>query len=198
MLGRRIPYAPTLVVGLVAATAVTVAVSRPWMEASVRQRGVPTIEASVTGAELVPLAGALGVVVLAALGAVVATRGLVRRALGVLVVVASAVIVVAAISPHSAGSQLEASLSARGWAGGSYRTSDEAWRWITLAAAVLSLIAGAAVAAYGHRWASMGARYDAPTAVDDASRSASRQPDELSEADVWREIDHGRDPTQAP
>ncbi len=173
------------------------AVSRPWVEASVHQRGVPTIEASASGADIVPLAGALGVVVLAAFGAVVATRGLVRRALGVLIMVAAASIVAAALRTGSAGSQLEAELTAKGWSGGSYSTADQPWRWVALAAAVLCVVAGAAVAAYGPGWATMGPRYDAPTTAAESPEPA-RGAEEMSEADVWREIDRGRDPTQSP
>ena len=196
-LGRRIRYGPTLVVGLGAATAVTVAVSRPWVEASVHQRGVPNIEASASGADIVPLAGALGVVVLAAFGAVIATHGLVRRALGVLIMVAAASIVAAALSTGSAGSQLEAGLSARGWSGGSYSTADQPWRWVALTAALLCVVAGAAVAAYGPGWATMGSRYDAPRTDADPG-GPTRAAEAMSEADVWREIDRGRDPTQSP
>lgn len=161
------------------------------------QRGVPTIEASASGADIVPLAGALGVVVLAAFGAVVATRGLARRALGVLIMVAAASIVAAALSTGSAGPQLEAGLSARGWSGGSYSTADQPWRWVALIAAVLCVVAGAAVAAYGPSWATMGLRYDAPSS-DAGLREPTRGAEGMSEADVWHEIDRGRDPTQSP
>jgi len=194
---RRVRYGPTLVVGLGAATAATVAVSRPWVEAAVRQRGAPTIEASASGADIVPLAGALGVVVLAAFGAVIATRGVVRRALGLLIMVAAASIVAAALGTGSAASQLEAGLAAKGWSGGAYSTADQPWRWVALAAAVLCVVAGAAVAAYGPGWATMGSRYDAPTTAAE-SRESTREAAEMSEADVWREIDRGRDPTQPP
>ena len=72
-------YGPTLVVGLAGALAMTVGVAKPWVTATARQSGLPQIEVTVSGASLAPLAGALGVVVLAAFGAVVATRGWVRR-----------------------------------------------------------------------------------------------------------------------
>lgn len=196
-LGGRVRYGPTLAVGLAAAAAATVAVSRPWVEASVHQRGAPTLEASASGADIVPLAGALGVVVLAAFGAVVATRGLVRRALGVLIMVAAASIVAATLTMGAAEPPLEAGLSARGWSGGSYSTTDQPWRWVALAAALLCVAAGAAVAAYGPGWATMGSRYDAPT-TDAGPRQPTRGAEEMSEGDVWREIDHGRDPTQSP
>lgn len=192
-------YAVTLVVGLFAAIAATVGLAQPWIAASATQEGLPVVKASVTGAEVAPLAGALGVVVLASFGAVIATRGWARRALGALIVIGAAVIAFSTLRPPSGSDQLEAGLSALGWAGGPYDMSTRPWRLVTLAAASLCLAAGVAVIARGHRWATMGSRYDAPTshevgtnAVDDADRG------ELSEADVWHEIDHGRDPTQTP
>lgn len=192
-------YGATLVVGLVAATALIVAVSRPWVEATARQPGLPTIEASARGNDVVPLAGALAVVVLAAFGAVIATRGVIRRFVGLLIVVASVVIVVAAVHPDAAGTQLEAELSAKGWSGGAYATVDRAWRWLALSGALLCAVAGWLVGWLGARWATMGSRYDAPgVAAETRGAEVLVTPADLREADVWREIDEGRDPTQTP
>jgi uncharacterized membrane protein (TIGR02234 family) len=157
------------------------------------------IRTSVTGVEVAALAGALGVVVLASFGAVIATRGRMRRALGALIVVSSAVIAYSTLWPPSGLDQVEAGLSALGWAGGTYDVATRPWRWLTLAAASLSLAAGAGVLARGHQWATMGSRYDAPASQAgraDVTGGADRG--DLTEADVWHEIDHGRDPTQMP
>ncbi len=195
----RIRYGPTLVLGLVGALGVTVGVTKPWVRATAQVPGLPTIDASVTGAGLAPLAGALGVVVLAGFGAVIATRGWARRAVGILIMAAAAVVLVTAIHPPGATGALEDGLSAKGWSSGAYATTTVAWRWISLAGAVISLAAGAAISRYASRWATMGQEYDAPT----RSGSSTTGPDtpavelaELSEADVWREIDQGRDPTR--
>ena len=61
-------YGPTLVLGLAGALAVMVGVAKPWATATATQPGLPAIEVQVTGADLAPLAGALGVVLLAAFG----------------------------------------------------------------------------------------------------------------------------------
>ena len=200
-------YGLTLLVGLLGAVAVTVGVSRPWASATAEQTGNPTLEATVSGADLVPLAGALGVVMLAAFGAVVATRGLVRRGLGVAIALASAIVAASAARPPGAGDQLETALSAVGWAGGDYASSVEPWRWVTFTGAVACLAAGTAVARYGGRWPTMSARYDAPVAGADQAVPTAPNPDgagddsgdrPLSEAEVWRAIDEGRDPTRRP
>jgi uncharacterized membrane protein (TIGR02234 family) len=203
--GPPLRYGPTLLVGLVGALAVTVGVTKPWATATGHQAGLPTIRAGVTGADLVPLAGALGVVVLASFGAVLATRGWVRRAVGVLIVVAALVVLVSAVHPPGATDALKDGLAAKGWSSGGIDTATTAWRWVALAGAVLSLCSGAAIARFGARWATMGQEYDAPrvgtttaqtTSATTTEEPSKRDEEHLTEADVWREIDQGRDPTR--
>lgn len=182
-----------LLAGLLGAIGVTVGGSRPWASATSTQRGLPAIHVTASGADLAPLAGALGVVVLAAFGAVIATRGWVRRGLGILIAVACVVVLVATLLPGAAGGDLRSALAARGWTGGGYTSATEAWRWLVLAAAVVAGVAGAATAVYGGEWAVMGARYDAPRG---ARLERQVAPEELTEDEVWRAIDSGRDPTR--
>ena len=192
---HRAGYGPTLVLGLLGAVAVTVGVSRPWVGATANVAGLPTLYADASGADLVPLAGALGVVLLAAFGAVVATRNWVRRCLGLLIVVASVVVAVAAIHPANAANTLTDGLAAKGWSGADYSTTTMAWRWLVLVGALVCLGAGAAVARFGAGWATMGSRYDAPAAPVE---TRSRADGQLTEAEVWHAIDQGHDPTQRP
>lgn len=182
-------YGATLLIGLVGAVAAVIAVTRPWFNASARVEGLPVITTSVSGSALVPAASALGFVVLAAFGAVIATRGWVRRALGVLIVVAAAVVLVLAVHPGSAHDALADGLAAKGWTGGGFASSSTWWRWLTAVGAVLALGAGAAVVRFGHGWATMGSRYDSPAA-------RSRKPDLDNEAAMWKAIDEGEDPTE--
>jgi len=190
-------YAATVLVGLLAATAATVGLARPWITATATQAGLPQIKTSVTGVEVASLGGALGVVALASFGAVIATRGWVRRALGAVIVCSSAVIAYSTLRPPSGTDQVEAGLAALGWGGGPYDMTTRPWRWLTLAAALLCLAAGVAVIARGHRWVAMGSRYDAPASRRDGAAVEGRvDGGDLTDADVWREIDHGRDPTQ--
>jgi uncharacterized membrane protein (TIGR02234 family) len=190
---RRL-YGPALLAGLLGGVGITVGASRPWATATSSRPGLPVIHATASGSDLAPLAGALGVVVLAAFGAVIATRGWVRRGLGVLIVVASAVVLVAVIVPGGSTDVLTSGLAAKGWSGGGFRASSEPWRWLVLGCAVVTAVAGLATAAYGGQWAVMGSRYDAPG--DDRVGAAARSAEELSEGDVWRAIDRGHDPTQ--
>ena len=167
---------------------------RPWYTATARQRGLPEIGVSVTGAELTPLAGALALVALAGFGAVLATRGRLRRVLGAIVAAVSFAVAVITVHPPAVRVLLEEELSARGWSGGSYDAAVVAWRWLVLAGAVSCVVGGAAVLRSGSGWSGRGSgvgpEYDA--AAD--GRSPSQ---DLTEAEVWREIDSGRDPTQS-
>lgn len=199
-------YALSLLVGALGAVGVIVGTARPWVSATAEVVGLPTIKATADGADLAPVAAALGVVLLAAFGAVVATRGWVRRGLGVLVVVLAVVVVVSVLHPADPSHRLTQNLSAKGWDGGPYQTATQAWRWLALVGALAAGAAGAAVAAYGGRWATMGRRYDAPQpdrehpagrgATAAATGSAAVLDENATEAEIWNAIDQGRDPTQ--
>lgn len=195
-------YAAALVGGLSCAAGVAVGVTRPWYEASATVRNLPRLEASATGSALEPLAGALGVVLLASFGAVIATRGNVRRAVGVLIVVCAIVVLVAAAHPSGSEQALREGLSARGWSGGSYSVSGNPWRWLVLLCSAGCLAAGAAVARYGAGWPTLGQRYEAPAQLaDSANVSESVQDDadadaSLTDEQLWRALDGGHDPTK--
>ncbi|MGH3471171.1 MAG: Trp biosynthesis-associated membrane protein [Nocardioidaceae bacterium] len=183
-----------LVLGLLGALGVTVGSSRPWASAQALVTGLPPLHATATGSDLAPAAGALGVVMLAAFGAVIATRGRVRQALAVLVFAASVAVLVAALDPARAHGILAAGLSAKGWTGAAFSTSTEPWRWLVVVSSVACAVAGAATSVHGRRWATMGSKYDAPGAPDER---VTATPAEMSEAQAWRAIDLGDDPTQA-
>ena len=198
--GTRRAYGVVLLVGLVSATAVAVGVTRPWFEASATGRNLPRLHAAATGADLMPLAGALGVVLLGSFGAVVATRGTVRRALGLLIVVCAVVVLIAAAHPGSPANVLGDGLSARGWSGGNYSTAGRPWRWLVLVGAAGCVLAGAAVTRFGGQWPTLGQRYDAPAPVDKSRAlgpgSRTGGDGDLTDEQVWRALDRGDDPTQ--
>lgn len=192
--GRR-GYAAALLLGLLGSLAVVVGTARPWAWAEASPPGLPAIHVFVTGTDLEPACGALGLAVLAAFGAVIATRGWVRRGIGAAVVAgAVAVLVLAATTPADPTPALVAELSAKGWTGGAFASGTQVWRWVVVAGGVAAMVAGAAVARFGSAWASMGARYDAPVA--DRSAEDAEPARDLTETEAWKAIDQGRDPTQ--
>jgi uncharacterized membrane protein (TIGR02234 family) len=198
-----------MVGGLAAAAAVAVGISRPWVTATATVDGLPRIQVSVTGEELASLAGALGLVLLASFGAVLATGSRTRRAVGLLIVAIAVVVLAAAVHPRNPRSLLRDRLAAKGWSvGAGYSTSTQGWRWLVLVAAVGCLVAGGLVVRRGPTWPTMGRRYDAPMAVDPAAAAgeepaaAVREEPAAEEAldgeALWRALDEGRDPTRGP
>jgi uncharacterized membrane protein (TIGR02234 family) len=199
----RREYAAAMVLGLVGAGSAALAGSRTWVVASATQRGIPPVEADVAGNDLHPLAGALAFVLLAAFGAVLATRGRPRRAIGLLVIAAAAVVLVLTLTPSSPDDLLRQGLAARGWAGATpYRVSWQLWRLVSALGAVLCLGAGWLVVRRADRWPAMGSRYDAPSGTAAApvvtEPAEGSRGDTATEADMWRALDEGRDPTQQP
>jgi uncharacterized membrane protein (TIGR02234 family) len=194
-LASRSGYGATVVVGLAASGACAASVAQPWARATATVAGLPTVEASVDGADVAPVAAALAVVCLAGFGAVLATRGWLRRALGVVIAgCAIAVLVIAVVAPSSAA-LLEDGLAAKGWAGGAYDHSVTLWRLIAAVAAAIAALCGAVIARYGGLWATMGSRYDSPARSGAARSSVGADGEQLSETAMWRTLDDGGDPT---
>lgn len=185
--GGRRGYALTLLLGMGSAGAVAVGAAKPWFTAEAEVAGLPRLAVDVTGSDVVPAAAALGLAVLAAFGAVVATRGRIRQAIGVLIVVAMLFVAYSAVFPGSPSGLVDDALVAKGWSGGDREIDSVWWRWLVAVAGILGAVCGGLVVRYAMQWATMGDRYDAPS---------QRAPAETTtEADVWRAIDRGDDPT---
>jgi uncharacterized membrane protein (TIGR02234 family) len=193
---RRSWYGPTLLAGLAGAGAVVVGASRPWVIGSATTPGLPVVRAGVDGASLAPLAAALGYVLLAGFGAVIATRGWGRRIVGAAIVVAALVIAIQAlVVPADVGDALRNALRAKGYPGaGGIDEHISGWRWVCLAGALVAAISGSLVVRLGSEFAVMGARYDAVSALRDGADAPNRI-ENHSETDIWRAIDRGDDPT---
>jgi hypothetical protein len=112
-----------------------------------------------------PLPAALAVVALAGAGALLATRGAGRLAVGVLL-----------------------GLSGLGIAAGGARGLPGAWPVLCVLGGVAVAAAGAATVVRGRGWQSMGTRYE--RAADVPSRIGPG-----SEKELWDALDRGEDPT---
>jgi uncharacterized membrane protein (TIGR02234 family) len=201
------PLVIAIVGGLAAGGLALLGVSLPWARLEITVRGVPSSTIEVSGSDAVPWVAALTMVILAGALAIVPTGGWLRRAVGVVVGLASAG---AAIGTLTAGSAIDDALSeqlAESPASGGVddaamvaAADHPAWRWLTLGGSVAGLAAGVYVTARGHRWATMGSRYDAPAG---RRRGPEAEPDDVTteetesteNADLWRALDEGRDPT---
>ena len=186
----RREYGLALLAGAVGAGLILLAVRQRWAQAVFTPpKPLSPQVVDVSGADLVPLAGALAVAALAGLAAVIATRGMLRRAAGVLLalfgagagaavttaVTAASVVSAAASrvgSPESAAVSGTAGSTTSGSSGGTpVIVADAAghaimngtpWRVAVLAGALLIFLAGLATALRGPRWPVMSARYDLP------------------------------------
>lgn len=118
-----------------------------------------------TGADLVLGLSALALVALAGAGALLGTRGIGRRAVGVLLLLLGSGLVALAVA------RLD--------------TADTAWPGVCAAGGLLVAVSGLAATIGGHRWPAMGARYER------SPKSASAG----GTTDAWSALDRGEDPT---
>jgi len=214
----RREYALGLALGAAGAGAVLLSARQGW--ARVLTPAPPPLPASsvtVSGQDLVPLAGALGLAALATLAAVIATRRLARRLTGVLLAIFGGVIAVAVSLPVTAAEVLAAarvttvSQAGSATAGGAGGVSPGTvpggtapgvtatghvtmlaapWRPAAVAGALVIVAAGFLVAWRGGRWPVMSSRYERPPERD-------RRPPADS-ATLWEALSRGTDPTEQP
>jgi uncharacterized membrane protein (TIGR02234 family) len=207
-----------LALGGAAAGAVLVLLSvrQGWAQVVTAATGpLPGAAVPVSGQDLVPVAGALAVASLAALAAVIATRGLARRLVGVFLAASGALTVLLVSAPVSTADVLAAaratplsqagSATAGGGAGagagggpGPAGVGAAAhvvlvsfpWRPLAAAGALAVLVAGIVVAWRGPRWPVMSARY---------TRASGGDPQPVADtATLWESLSRGVDPTEPP
>lgn len=155
---------------------------------------LPAREIAVMGGDLAPGLRALGLVGLAGVPALAATRGRGRVVVGLLLlVVGAAVVTIVLRLSTGAGLDGRALISdpvreAGGAAGGSVDLTG--WSYGTALGGVVLALAGLLVAVRGRRWTALGRRYEAPSA---SSPPPADGP--AAERDLWAALDRGEDPT---
>ncbi len=200
-----------LLAGAVGAGLVVLAVRQAWAQAVFTPpRPLPAADISVTGQQLVPLASALALAALACLAAVIATRSVVRRAVGVLLAVLGAGAAVAASAGLRTSTVLAAARASAldGPLGGSTTSGTSSgsavhgiiisgagrailagapWRAAAIAGAVVILLAGLATVWRGPRWPVMSSRFERPQSGEAAARANAES--------MWESLSHDVDPT---
>jgi uncharacterized membrane protein (TIGR02234 family) len=188
-------FGPTVLAGLAAAALTAVSASRDWATASGSAAGVD-VSATAKGSASAPLAVALALVALAAWGVVLVLRGRIRRAVAVVGAAASAGVLAAVLSVAGrAQDDAVRGVVARGGTGDAFTSSLTPWFFVTAVGAVVTLVSFlvAVVAAPG--WPAMGSRYDAPVARSGDHTGDPASPAPVTEQDMWKALDDGRDPT---
>lgn len=158
-----------------------------WGEA--RTAGPAGTSVSVTGSELLPAIQGVGLLALAAVLAVHATRRWGRR-------VVAGLLVAAGLATAALASRIALELSSRvlqhatapsGAAELSGASSNPAGVLLAVAGGLLVAAAGLAVLVRGSRWPSMGGRYVRAAPGRDSGTSGGRS--------AWEALDRGEDPT---
>jgi uncharacterized membrane protein (TIGR02234 family) len=205
---ERAQYAAALVVDLVGAGGALLISTRTWQSVLTRRpRPFHDDFLQLSGRTLDGAPTALALVALAGVIAVLATRGWARRLVGLVVALAGAGLVWRSLTGLSAvgtararalvtdrhpGVQLGAAVPQVSVHGG--------WAVLSALCGVLAIGAGALIAARGHRWSTMSAKYDAPAGDDAPPAPPASEEDAERErlranAQLWSALDRGDDPT---
>ena len=186
---RARAYGLTLVLLLVGAVLLLWSATRVWVTATSATTGLPGVGVALTGGQVLPVVSGVGLLLLAGIAGVIATRGLVRVIVGLVLLVASAVALEATIAFGRGGmsAAVEAVTSVTG--GTAAQVSASGWWWLALAGALAGLVASGLTVALGHHWPSLGSRYQR----DKGGSAAANTP-----AQMWDAMDRGEDPTAGP
>jgi uncharacterized membrane protein (TIGR02234 family) len=192
---RRASFAAALLGLIVGGGLALLASGRPWQTVTAhRDRPLADDILDVTGRTLHPAVTGFAVVALAGVVGILASRGLARRLIGAVLVIAGAVIcwdavtALRAISSDHARTLLRDARSGVGLDAGRVVTVTVHPVWPILAGlGGLLVVAGGALTVWsGATWSGLSSRYERP-------QPAGPQ----SEATLWSELDRGIDPTAA-
>ena len=180
----RSSFGPVVLLGLGSAGLAAVASAQPWLGT---ESGAGSSDASMaaidTGTRF-PLASAVSLVLLAAWGVLLVTRGRVRRAFAVLATLAAVALVVSVVVayatlPDTAGDSFD-DLMGRG----RRRPGSQAGSGRPRSCAVVAMVPGVLAVRLVKGWPEMGSRYDAP--ATDRRSSTSSSPNVTSGASSTR------------
>lgn len=196
-------YATALVLDLVAAGAALLIGGRAWQTITTpRTRPRPDDVLDVSGRTLDSASTALALVALAGVVAVLATRGVLRRIVGVVVALVGAGLIWRAVESFDAvgtGRARRLVLDQHRTVGASAAPPrvevHTVWPALVLACGVLVLLAGLFIAWRGHRWGAMSARYENRAVAEDAARTAAQENPQKAAASLWTALERGEDPT---
>jgi uncharacterized membrane protein (TIGR02234 family) len=171
------------------------AVGRPWVElVAHRASPLPDVTLALSGRSLEPLVAGLGIVGLAGVVGLLATRRWGRLVVAAIVALSGLGVLVTALTRLTAPGAAEARdllADAGRFAGaaGVTATAHPGWPLLAAAGGLLLALGGLAALARSRRWPTMSARYETPAARTGRPRT---------DAAVWDALDRGDDPTAGP
>jgi uncharacterized membrane protein (TIGR02234 family) len=178
---------------LVGAFVVLVGAGRPWSQVDLPAGPLTAGRTVMTaGADLAPGLPALGLVGLAGVVALAATRRWGRPVVGLLLLLTGLGVLGTVLGLDIPAQTLRTDEVP---AGSAVRTT--AWPLVTGLGGLLLVAAGLLVIARGRRWPALGKRYEVP-ATDATPSSARGTKAPAAERDLWEALDRGEDPTGAP
>lgn len=193
MTPRRL-YGPVVLAMLAAGGLGFFAASRTWATATLTSDGLPPTDLSVSGSDAQPLVGALAVIVITAALAILAAGPRLRRCVGVLTIAVAVLGIV--VAPRPGGSALRRAVMSAAEESPAFTGAESVgaisstpWYFVAVAACVVAFVLGAITLRWAPAWPTMSSRYDAPSA-----RAA--RPSTISDADMWKAMDEGHDPTE--
>ena len=175
--------------------------SQPWLRLTAPRRPpFSDVALALTGRDLEPLVAALGLVGLAGVVGLLATRRWGRLAVGAVLAVAGLVIAVSSVPRVSAPGTGDArdllADAGRGAvpAGAAVTgTAVPAWPLVAALGGALLVAGGLAAVLRSRRWPTMSARYEKPASLPTAQPTA--QSAAPTDAALWDALDSGHDPT---
>lgn len=197
MNARRL-YGPVVLATLATGGLGFWAASRPWGKTVLTSEGLKPSDLHVSGADAEPLVSALALVVVAAALALLAAGPRLRKGVGVLTLIVGVLGIV--VAPRPGGSGIRHAVTTAAEASPAYTgpesigdISSTPWYFVSILAFVLAVLLGAAMLRWSRAWPTMSSRYDAPGA---RPKLPDKLPEKISDADMWKAMDEGNDPTQ--
>jgi uncharacterized membrane protein (TIGR02234 family) len=166
-----------------------IAAGRVWSHTTVQVPAAATTHVSVTGNAVEPSLSALAIALLALAAGLIAARGVLRRIVGLVMVVIAAAALAVAVAGRGAVSSALTSHEVGGLAIPAHGSAN-AWWVLAAIGGLLGVLAGALAAVRSGQWAAMGRKYEAP----DSTQPSVAKGDPADTA--WDALDRGEDPTQ--